>query len=482
MKSLLKISVVTALLSMTACELFDPTDVVNPNLTENAILGTANPMISWIGGCDRQLALISNASVTITEIASDNYQNTRTFFNQNLDRLNILFTDIDMNTLQFAIHRLREMADYGLTTVAEADPTTTEDQLAKLHIYKGLSSLLSAEYFKALPGSPSGPLLSPAQHLQKAVDEFTTSLTLATDPVTIATATLARARAHYRAGSATNAVNDAQAAIAASPSFLLTVEFDATNAPTSTIQNALFDRGTFDDLQPLPRLDFLDPKSFFISASLESATPFLKIEEAHLIIAEAQLAQNNLAGAKTTLTNLLSVVAARPVVNVNDNVEGRTEAAPGSRPNNNAVQVAASATDPLRAGLVRTRNGAGVTVPVPTVSGTSVTAAMITALANEDEALEMLYLMRQEIFIAEGRRMTDMGIRLVVSEIEALANSNIPTGDASTISILPSFIDGIKTELDAFTYDANTNTCIITHNVNRILVQNKTASTVLPFH
>ncbi|NBP71033.1 MAG: hypothetical protein EBU52_20135, partial [Cytophagia bacterium] len=312
--------------------------------------------------------------------------------------------------------------------------------------------------------------------------EFTTALTLATEQVTITTATLARARAHYWAGSATNAVNDAQAAITASPSFLLTVQFDATNAPNSTIQNALFDRGTFDDLQPLPRLDFLDPKNYFISASVESATPFLKIEEAHLIIAESQLAQNNLAGAKTTLTNLLGVVAARPVVNVNDNVEGRTEAAPGSRPNNSAVQVAASATDALRTGLVRTRNGAGVTVPVPTVSGTSVNAAMINALATEDEALELLYLMRQEIFIAEGRRMTDMGIRLVVSEVEALANSNIPAGDPSTTSSLPSFIDGIKTELDAFEYNTNANTCVIKHNVNKILVQNKTSPTVLPFH
>lgn len=473
---------ITALLSMSACELFDPTDVVNPNLTEDAILGTANPMISWIGGCERQLALISNAAVTIAEIASDNYQNTRTFYNQNLDKLNILFTDVDMNTLQFAMHRLREMADYGLNIVAPADPSTTQDQLAKLHVYKGLASLLSAEYFKALPGAPSGVLLSPAQHLQKAVDEFTTALTLATDQVTISTATLARARTHYWLGNAVDAINDAQAAITASPSFLLTVEFDATNAPTSTIQNALFDRGTFDDLQPLPRLDFLDPKSFFISASVESATPFLKIEEAHLIIAEAQLAQNNLAGAKTTLSNLLTVVASRPVVNLNDNVEGRTEAAPGSRPNNNAVQVAASALDPLRAGLVRNRNGAGVTVPVPTVSGTSVTDAMITALITEDEALELLYLMRQEIFIAEGRRMTDMGIRFVVSEVEALANSNIPAGDASTISSLPSFIEGIKTELDAFTYDANANTTIITHNVNKILMQNKAATTVLPFH
>lgn len=484
MKRIIRISIAFIFLAFSGCELLDPTDVVNPNLTESAILSTENPMISWIGGCERQIALISNASVTISEIASDNYQNTRTFYNQNLDRLNIIFTDVDMNTLQFALHRLREMADYGLTKVAQADPNTTDDQLAKLHFYKGLVSLLSAEYFKGLPGEPQGPILAPTQHLQVAVDEFTASLTLATVSSTIVTSTLARARAHYWMGTITSAVTDAQTAITASPNFLRNVDFDAVNAAAtnSTIQNALFDRGTFDDLQPLPRLDFLDPKSFFISASVESPTALLKIEEAHLIIAEAQIAQNNLAGARTTLATLLNVVSNRPTFNLNDNVEGRTETNPGSRPRNSAVQVAASPADPLRSGLVRTRNGAGVTITIPTVSGTSVTPAMIAALATEDEALELLYLMRQEIFIAEGRRMVDMGIKFVVSEVEALANPNIPTGDLSTIASLPTFIEPIKAELDAFVFNAGANTCIITHNVNRILVQNKASDSVLPFH
>ncbi len=482
MKKISKIVVCLMAISFIGCELLDPTEVVNPNLTEDAILGTENPMLSWIGGCERQLTIISNASVTIAEIASDNYQNTRTFFNQNLDRLNVIFTDADLNTLQFAIHRLREMADYGLTTVAGVDPNTTDDQRALLHFYKGWSSLMAAEYFKGLPGAASSAVLTPSQHLTTAVNEFTLSIGLATSTETIDAATLARARAHYRSGSSANALVDAQSVVNANASFLRKVEFDATNGPTSTIQNALFDRGTFDDLQPLPRLDFLDPKSFFISVSEESPTVLLKSEEAYLIMAEAQIAQNNLGAAKLTMSDLLEVVANRPTFALNDNVEGRTEAIPGSRPNSAAVQVAASATDALRSGLVLTRNGAGVTIDVSTISGTSVNQAMIDAVTTEDEALELLYLLRQEIFMAEGIRMVDLGIRFVVSEVEILANPNIPAGDPSTVVSLPSFIDPIKAELDAFVFDPTANTCIIKHNLNKVLVQNKTSVSVLPFH
>jgi hypothetical protein len=484
MKKISKISICLLVMSLLGCELLDPTEVVNPNLTEDVILNTENIMSSWIGGCERQVALISNASVTIGEIASDNYQNTRTFFNQNLDKLNIIFTDADLNTLQFAIHRLREMADYGLLTIAEVDPSTTDDHLALLHFYKGWSSLMAAEYFKGLPGTPSGPVLTPAQHLSAAINEFGLSIDLATKPETIVAATLARARAHYRSGLRTNALADAQTVVNADGSFVHMVEFDRvnTNGPTSNIQAALFDRGSFDDLQPLPRLDFLDPKNFFISATEESPTALLKSEEAYLIIAEAQISQSSIAAAKLTMSDLLDLVSSRPTPTLDDNVEGRTHAAPGSRPNTADVQVAASATDPLRSGLVLTRNGEGVTIDVPTISGTSVNQGMIDAVSTEDEALELLYLLRQEIFMAEGIRMIDLGIRFVVSEVEILANPNIPAGDPSTIVSLPSFIDPIKAELDAFVFDATTNTCIIKHNLNRILVQNKASASVLPFH
>ena len=53
---------------------------------------------------------------------------------------------------------------------------------------------------------------------------------------------------------------------------------------------------------------------------------------------------------------------------------------------------------------------------VPTISGTSVTAARIDAITTVDDGLYVLYLMRQEIFLAEGRRMADLGMRMPVAQ------------------------------------------------------------------
>ena len=56
----------------SGCDLVDPTEVTNPNLTEEAILNTNNPMTPWVAGVKRQLALTVNAHVTFLEIGSDN--------------------------------------------------------------------------------------------------------------------------------------------------------------------------------------------------------------------------------------------------------------------------------------------------------------------------------------------------------------------------------------------------------------------------
>ena len=83
--------------------------------------------------------------------------------------------------------------------------------------------------------------------------------------------------------------------------------------------------------------------------------------------------------------------------------------------------------------------------------------------------------------MAEGRRMTDLGIRFVVSFVEVQNNPNISEGDAATSASLPAYIDAIKAELDDITYDpeASPRVCTIKHNLNAILVANK--SEALPF-
>jgi hypothetical protein len=121
------------------------------------------------------------------------------------------------------------------------------------------------------------------------------------------------------------------------------------------------------------------------------------------------------------------------------------------------------------------------TVRVATVSGTSVTAARIDAITTADDALYVLYLMRQEIFIAEGRRLADLGIKLPVAQTEVVANKNTKDGEPYTLAQIPSFIPRAF-EMDAFTYDAAAKTVVIKHDMNRTLVLNKTSPLVLPFH
>ena len=136
-----------------------------------------------------------------------------------------------------------------------------------------------------------------------------------------------------------------------------------------------------------------------------------------------------------------------------------------------------------RSGLVLDRGKAGDTaLVIPSVSGTSLTVNTINAMMIGDDALELLYRTRQEIFIAEGIRFVDMGIKLVINENEISQNANVSDGDPGTVAVIPSFIDAVKENLDAFTYDMANNTASTIIDVNAILVQNKNSSEVLPFH
>lgn len=466
-------ALIFALLLTSSCELFDPTQgIENPNITFDKIVGKPGSTATWINGQERELAIVYNALVVNLEIASDNYVNTRTFFNQQFDRLNFSFQDATINTLQFTIADLRQSAITGLNEIVPRDEIVTDEQIAELHFFKGWAALLAGEIFVALPLTPGGVPLTPSQNIDAAIVDFEEAESL--DP-TNASYKLALARAYYALGDKVNAVAKANEAIALDASFTREVIYDAENGPANTMQTALYDRGTFDDLQPLPRLDFLDPKFYARSATIASNIHYQKIEEAHLIIAEAQLSNNALVNAQTTLKNLRTIALARTVQAINDTGEGRTQAAPGSRPNVNTVTVRASAADPFRAGLVLTRSAP--TVAVPIISGTSVTNAMIDGTATTDAALEILYLMRQEIMISEGRRFFDLGLRLPISEVEKLTNSNVTA--AQTVGFIPAFV---PIDMDAMTYNAGAGTCTINTNMNAVLVQNKTSTSVLPFH
>ena len=472
------------------CDLFDPSNAENPNVLTDGFLGLENSAELWLEGLERQMTIALNNDaldtgdgyITTAEIASDNYINTQTFFNQFMDDLIIDFTDDDIEAALFSLADLRESAEFGLNTVVPSDPDANPDDVAEIWFFKGMSHLITGELFHLAPADSAGPVVTSADQFQLAVTALSEAIDRSTDAGALTGYRIARARAYRMLGDRTAARSDVESVIAESPDYLRFTTHDFTNGPNNDIQDALFDRGTFDDLQPLPRLDFLDPKYFNTAMpnqrgdDEDADIAYLKGEEAYLILAEVQAAEDDIAGAQSTLRSLIALIAERPTERLSDVNEGRTDSDPGSRPNTSDWMVAASADDPMRPNLVLPRADE---VLIPIVSGTSVTDAEIDAVSTQDELLELIYLMRQEIFIAEGRRMVDLGIQWPVPRDEVTSNTNINEGDPATQAVIPDFIPA--GELDAFELDDTTKEATIMHNMNRILVQNKASAAVLPF-
>src|SRR5262249_8497070 len=132
---------------------------------------------------------------------------------------------------------------------------------------------------------------------------------------------------------------------------------------------------------------------------------------------------------------------------------------------------------PLRTGFILTRQGPQIRVP--TTSGTSVTNAQIDGIVTVDDGLYLLSLMRQEIFIAEGRRAADLGIRVPVSLQEITANTKAKADAPYATAQIPQFIPGAYA-MDQFTYDQTAKTVVMKYDMNRVIVQNKTSTSVLP--
>lgn len=451
-------------------EVVDFTDVENPNLSESSVVGQPNSAAIWTTGIEREISRTINEFLVLAELGSDNYVNTQTFFSQLFDGLDIRTTDTDIRDLTNEIARVRAMAVFGLETVGPNDENYSNEQEAEFHFYLGYSKLLSAMYFSALPQETLGAPISANDNYLGAIAAFNDAIAVSPKPEYH----LGKARAFYYLGNKEEAVSAAQAALAMDNSFKRAAKFDAKDGPSNTMQDALFTRATFDDLQPLPTLDFLDPKYSFVSTDLDAPVHILKAEEAHLILAEANLADGAISNAQTNLENLLALVDTREVRVVNDRIEGRTEKNPGSRPDSTNIVVNG------RSGLVLYRGGDDINVPA--VSGTSLTQTEIDNMMNNDAALELLYRTRQEIFIAEGLRFVDMGVKMVINENEILQNENISEGDPGTIAVIPPFIAEVVDDLDAINYEVGSGVATTVIDLNQILVENKTSPFVLPFH
>lgn len=453
-----------------------PSCVKNPNVTEDVYVNTPNAAKSWANGLRRQLALTLNAVVVNSELISDNYFNNYTQNSKVFDIPQIDYFDVDVNTSQIEVQRLREMALYGLTRVVPGDATTSAADKATMLFCHAYAYLLSGEMFVALPGSSQGEVMTSAQHLQKAIGLWDEAIAGEPDAAKKMAYTLLKARTYYALGDATNASKFANDVLA-QKMVLFQAAYDGLNSVSNEMQNATFISQP-NRFAPLPRLDFLDPKYFNagVAAQEQKSITIAKGEEAYLILAEAQLAGNDITTARQTLKNMLTdVISQRTVTAVDDSKETRNG---GNRKDYplTAMKVKFDVNDAARDGYVLNRQAGKMNVY--TVSGTKVTASDLDAATTADDMLYLLYRMRQEIFMSEGRRMFDLGVKFPVSQTEQLNNPNVKPEHIK--AQLPSFIP-LNRGMDDFTVDAVNGIVTMKYDMNKVLVQNKTAKEIFPF-
>src|SRR5262249_2582567 len=218
---------------------------------------------------------------------------------------------------------------WGLPRSSPLPPAVTPNDGAEILFYRGMSSLFAGESFTALPLEPLAEPSTWDAHLKAAIADFTQARSLSTDVPSKNSYTLALARAHYRLaavvpGERALAVTEAQALLTANPTFMRQAVFDPVNGPTNSMQGVL--TSSVNNFQPLPRLDFLDPKFPNRGTTVQSPIAFLKAEEAHLVIAEALLQAGDIAGTKDRLKQLVTLVSSRTTELVDGTLQKRGRA------------------------------------------------------------------------------------------------------------------------------------------------------------
>lgn len=474
MKLIKYLLIATSVFSMCSCDLLQGDGNTDPNVNEDDFLNSDNAMNAWVAGTELQLAQAVGSYTQLLEILSDNYYNNYSRSSNVFDQPQPLNTDDDVEDLQRWVGTLRESVNYGFNTVAVRDPSITQDQRFRLTCIKAYSYILAGETFTGLPLETGGEVHSWHDHLQEAATLLESALDIAPNDSDKAFANTLMARVYYRAGNSTKAEEYAKRALESGNDFVRYVHFDGDNGISNIAQEAIW---TF-WFQPLPRLDFLDPKYFQTNNSNEQRPiSIAKAEEDYLIIAEAELSNGNINQSKEWLYKLLNLISKRPVAhNVKDALDNRYNGGTKRYPASTEYKVRASADDPYRSGLVQDHSTTFL-VDIPYVSGTSVDSAMVNNANSTDSLLELIYLMRQEIFFGEGRRVADLGIRLPVCDVEA---ANTASAQDYTEAVIPSFIP-LNGEMDAFDMDEDNKTVTIHYNMNQVIVTNKATDYVAPF-
>lgn len=488
-KSMLRSVPLVALVALApaGCDFLDPTNVDNPRTTAEDLAEALEPTRALLPGLRAQFARAIGSTITLTEVVSDNYSIHGTGLNSAYDfprdlRPQTVNSTSNATGLYWNAQELRALADFVLDDIIPEDENATAEEIAEARYYRGMAFLILGENMAGAPIEADGAVQTPDVLLGMAVTELQAAAGTETDIGLAAIAALARA--HRWQGDETAASTRAQQLLDADPDFVLLQEYDRTSISNPPF--AFLVSRALREMQPLPRLDFLDPKYI----DFEAGIPVAKAEEMHLILAEADMAQGAWATGRDHLANAIETALARGTTDFDDD-DPRMDATFVVRPRDEEILVAASPDAEHRAGLVLERPGV---IPVPTISGTSLDPDSIRGIpvTNEDALLHALYLARQEILFLEGRRMADLGIRLPIMLREIETNPGVEAGGLGTEVVVPAYIPAAG-ELDAYTpvspYPEGTGAedvevepdvllVDILHDLNAILVENRAA---LPF-
>lgn len=480
MKSALKeLSKALLILTMAAavfsgCSLIDPTDTTNQQTTEaNLKEGADGAAKPFVKGIERRFLLLVDWLPMTSDVMSDNYDNITTYLGAEVDHPNLHEDEITDSYND--VHDVRALADFTIETIIPNDRLATDEQKALAYFYRGMSFLISAENWTKVPIAADTQPINMRERLNRAISDFDRALQF--EPTLATQIHIVRARAYRMLEDKTNAASAANAALGGSPDFLYNALYDEQSITNAGYEFAL--NRNIHDLQPLPRLDFLDPKFL----GLTSPMPVAKMEEAHLILAEIKLSDGDFAGAKQSLANAITLAKSRPTDSFEDiDPRDRTDKTLDKLPSALGTLVKASPSAPALPNLFIRARGAPNMVTIPTVSGSSLDPADVLALstttnAEKIELLRLLYLTRQEIFFFEGRRSSDLGMRRSVSKTEKEQNSTYSDPDElnvlnGTTIYVPSYMpEGGSDVMDRFTVSGNIIT--ILYDMNQILADNR---------
>lgn len=461
---------------VAGCSFLDPSDTKNQQTTEDNLAeaadGAAKP---FVNGLELNFLQLVNTLPLVSDVMTDNYDNISTFLGGTVD---FPIEHRDGTTRGYNnVHAIRALADFTIDVIVPGDKLATNRQKGLAFFYRGMSFMISAENWTKVPIAADTEPLNMTARLNLALADFDAALGF--EPTLAARINIIKARTYRLLNDKTRALSSANAALAGASDFIYEAIYDPTSTTNAAYSFAL--NRNLHDIQPLPRLDFLDPKYL----DLIQPMPVAKTEEAHLIIAEIRLSDGDFAGAKQALADAITLAQSRQTGQFLDiDPRDRTDLTLDKLPTTPGTLVKASPTAPALPNLFIRVRGEDNFVTIPLVSGSSldpadVLAAPTATSADKIELLRILYLTRQEIFFLEGRRASDLGFRRSMTITEKEQNDTITDPEEldpvkGTTIYIPSYMpEGGSDVIDKFTVSGNLVTILF--DMNQILADNRNA-------